>query len=209
MPSPDLDPKPSPSPWPPWKKRLVSALLAFHICAILTAALAASPASLLERRAADLFLPYDELINQGHGYRFYAPEPPPTPVVEATLKFKDGRPDRTIRLPDPSAKPRLIYQRQLALAMNLFTEHRAVKDAPVEAAPHRHWAPSYARHLGAVHGCSSVVFAVKIHLIPDPNRVAEALRAARTGAGSVPFDLDSEEMFTVPERIGEFPCDAS
>jgi hypothetical protein len=39
------------------------------------------------------------------------------------------------------------------------------------------------------------------HLIPDPARVAANL--AR-GEG---VDLDADEFFTAPERIGVFPCD--
>ena len=39
------------------------------------------------------------MIDQGYAYRYYAPEPPPTPVVVATIHYADGRPDATIRLP--------------------------------------------------------------------------------------------------------------
>jgi hypothetical protein len=48
------------------------------------------------------------------------------------------------------------------------------------------------------------VLSVRQHLIPNLGQVQEALQ--RSG-GSV--DLDSEENYTVPVRIGEFPCDAS
>jgi hypothetical protein len=39
------------------------------------------------------------------------------------------------------------------------------------------------------------------HLVPDPLLVRDAL------ARRSPVDIDAEEFFTAPERIGEFPCD--
>jgi hypothetical protein len=171
---------------------------------VVAAALSAPPSSPLERAVADLFHHYYELLDQGYAYRYYAPEPPPTPVVEAHLHFGDGRSDRVVRLPDRSLKPRLRYQRQLALANHLFVEYSQAKEsASAEHTPHDGlWAGSYARHLGVAHGCSAVTLYVKLHTIPDPAQV----RTLRGGPSH--FDLDAEELYTVPERIGDFPCDA-
>ncbi len=44
-----------------------------------------------------------------------------------------------------------------------------------------------------------------MHLIPNLDRVRELL--ARPGGGAV--DLDADEFYTTPERIGVYPCDAS
>jgi hypothetical protein len=201
----DRDPATPGRGWPRWARRLVSAAILFHITAMLAAALAAPPSSALERGLAHQFHHYFELIDQGYSYRFYAPAPPPTPVVEARMHFADGRPDQTIRLPDRALRPRLRYQRQLALANHLFVEFAAARDLPegVTEPPPSHWAPSYARHLGSVHGCSSVTLYVRHHMIPEPEKVQAA------SAEGKPFDIDAEEFYTVPERIGEFPCDAS
>ena len=49
-------------------------------------------------RIAEVFTPYHDLVDLGYSYRYYA-EPPPTPVVTATLEFGDGRPEETVRLP--------------------------------------------------------------------------------------------------------------
>ncbi len=49
-----------------------------------------------------------------------------------------------------------------------------------------------------------MTLSLQLHLIPDPARVAEVLRTT----GKAP-DLDAEGFYTVPERIGEYPCDAS
>lgn len=192
--------------WPRWARVLVSIVLGLHLVAILAAALAAPPSSPLEGGAADQFATYFQLIDQGYAYRYFAPEPPPTPVLLATLKFADGRPDRTLTIPDRSARPRLLYQRQLALANHLYKEFEEARNLPPDVPPPPlHWANSYARHLGHVHGCDSVVLSVRQHLIPNLGGVQETLQ--RPGGG--PVDLDAEENYTVPVRIGEFPCNAS
>lgn len=191
--------------WPGWARRVVSVVLALHIVAMLAAALASPPSSTVERWVADQFQHYFELIDQGYSYRFYAPAPPPTPVIEARMHFADGRPDQSIRLPDRALRPRLRYQRQLALANHLFVEFAAARDLPggVVDLPRSYWAPSYARHLGFEHGCSSVTLYVRHHIIPEPEQVQAAYAEGKA------FDIDAEEFYTVPERIGEFPCDAS
>ena len=51
----------------------MSAVLVFHIAAVVAGALAAQPSSPTERAAADLFAAYHQAIDQGYGYRYYAP----------------------------------------------------------------------------------------------------------------------------------------
>jgi hypothetical protein len=169
--------------------------------AVLAGALAAQPCSLLERAIAERFALYFDLFDQGYAYRYYAPEPPPTPVVIARLEFADGRPEEIVRLPDRGLRPRLLYQRHLSLANTLAADFRAARAAGQES----RWAPSYARHLCRARGCKRVVLTLQYHQIPDPARVREAL--SERGAGSV--DLDADEFYTAPERIGEYSCDAS
>ncbi|HEV3167822.1 MAG TPA: hypothetical protein VGZ22_27710 [Isosphaeraceae bacterium] len=192
----------APSAWPVGARVAVSAALLFHIIAILAAALSVPPASMLERTVAEQFIHYYELIDQGHGYRYYAPEPPPTPVVIARLEFADGRPEAQVRLPDRALRPRLRYQRHLALANHLYVEFSS---APRDEQGQRRsrWAESYARHLCKTRGCSRVSIAVRMHLIPDPAQVSEMLRE-----GAAVVDLDADEFYTAPERIGEYSCDA-
>ena len=215
--------------WPAGARRVVTGLLLYHLAALLAGALAAQPASPLEGAAASLFQNYFGLVDLGYAYRFYAPEPPPTAVVTATLKFRDGS-ERTVRLPDRGLRPRLLYQRHLALANTLGVEvesaRREREDPPnmpprsprssagegaAEDGPppkHRHdaWARSYARHLCLAfggRGCVGVTLYLRMHLIPELGRVRAALeqRLARR------VDLDAEEFYTVPERIGDFACD--
>jgi hypothetical protein len=183
--------------WPVGVRRVVSALLIGHIVAILAGALASPPASLLERSLAGVFGPYHQMIDQGYSYRYYAPEPGPTPVVRATIRFPDGRPEETVRLPRKKTFPWLLRQRQLALANSLKMEFQAARAGGAES----HWGRSYARHLAHTHpGCSSIVLTAQDHLIPEIERVRTTLAAP----GSKGVDLDDETFYTTPERIGEY-----
>ena len=185
--------------WPVGVRRLVSVVLIFHISAILVGALSAPPSSLLERSLADMFAPYFQVIDQGYAYRYYV-DPPPTPVVTATVHFADGRPDEAVRLPRKDAFPWLLRQRQLALANHLWTDSQAAAVEGGDASRSR-WGRSYARHLAQTHpGCSSIVLTSQLHLIPEVEKVRD--RLARPGSKRV--DLDAEEFYTTPERIGEY-----
>jgi hypothetical protein len=189
--------------WPGWARVLVSLVLLFHMTAVLAGALGVPPSSLLERTIADPFKPYYDLADLGYSYRYYA-EPPPTPVVTATLSFGEGRPEETLRLPGREVTgPRLRHQRQLALANALFNDVREVKERTGESSRSR-LARAYARHLCRTRpDCRSVTLHLRQHLIPDPDRVREAMAAP----GAPRFDLFAEELFTTPEWIGDFPCD--
>jgi hypothetical protein len=190
--------------WPVAARVAVSAALLFHLAALLVGALAAPPSSALERGLHPLFARYFQVIDQGYAYRYYAPEPGPTPIATATIRYADGRPDQTVRLPDRSVRPRLRYQRQLALANHLAVDFQAARAGTGDGSRSR-WAQSYARHLALTHpGASSITLYSQEHLIPDPERVRQALAAP----GWPRVDLDAEEFYTTPERIGEYPCDA-
>lgn len=193
------------SGWPIRARRLVTVVMLGHGAAILAGAWAAPPSSPLERGLAHLFAAYHQIIDQGYAYRYYAPEPGPTPVVTAKIHFEDGRPDAAVRLPERGTWPRLRYQRQLALANHLFEDFEAARAMTGEGR-RSHWARSYARHLGKTYpGSTSVTLYVQMHLIPDPERVRESLAGPRSSR----VDLDADEFYTTPERIGEYPCDAS
>jgi hypothetical protein len=168
------------------------------------------PSSILQRRFADLFTWHHGLFDQGYAYRYYA-EPPPTPVVVATLRRADGS-DEVVRIPEREvAGPPMRRQRQLALANALFASTRSGHqghdhgddEGGDEEPP---WlARSYARYLGRAYpGTSSVTLKVQQHLIPGPDRVLEM----EEGTGGR-FDLFDKSLFTSPRWIGDFPCDGS
>lgn len=179
--------------------------LIYHFCAVVSGALGVPPSSILERTVADLFTPYHDLVDQGYAYRYYA-EPPPTPVIVATLRFADGRPDETVRVPDRSVRgPRMRHQRQLALANALFTDFQEARQASGHGSRCR-LGLAYSRHLCATHpGCLGVTLRLQQHLIPDPDLVREALERPVDSH----FDLFNEELFTTPEWIGDYACDGS
>ncbi len=186
--------------WPWAWRAVVSVVLGFHLMAMLAVALAGAPASPVEQEFARAFQGYVELIDQGHVHRYYAPAPPPTPVVTAELRFGEGRPTKSIRIPDRSVRPRLRYQRQLALANHLFNEFRMAQ-ADLRGRQESRWGASYARHLCAENpGCTGVTLRVQQHLVPD------LIRMRQEGIVSLP-DVDDERFYTVPERIGDYPCD--
>jgi hypothetical protein len=191
------------SEWPAWARRLVTAALLVHVTAVLAGALRAEPSSPLERSVAGLFEGYYDALDQGHTYRYYAPEPGPTPVVTATIRFEDGRPEETVRLPTKGLRPRLRYQRQLALAYHLTSDFEAARREAGDGS-RSVWAQSYARHLAQARpGCATVTLYTRSHLIPDPLAVVRSLQEGRA------VDLDAEEFYTAPERIGEYPCGGS
>lgn len=191
--------------WSPWACRVVSLAIVVHLTALLAGVFAVAPSSPLERALAGWFAPYHELFDMGYSYRFYT-EPPPTPVAVATLRFGDGRPDETLRLPARVVPgPRLRYQRQLALAHALYVDAREAKEQTGSIAQSR-LARSYARRLCRLHpGCVQVTWHVTQHLIPDREQVREALDSPGGGR----FSLFDDSLFSTPEWIGDFPCDGS
>jgi hypothetical protein len=67
--------------------------------------------------------PYVEFAFLNHGYFFFAPEPGPSHLMQATLSFADGTTSQ-IRYPDKKAqRPRLLYHRHFMLAEFLNQLH--------------------------------------------------------------------------------------
>ncbi|QEH32498.1 hypothetical protein OJF2_09750 [Aquisphaera giovannonii] len=198
-------PPASASPWPRWARIVASLAILYHMAAVVAGAVGVPPSSPLERRFADTFAAYHDLVDQGYAYRYYA-EPPPTPVAAAVVRFGDGREDVTVRLPDRSLGwPLMRHQRQLALANALFNDVQGARRSGGEATLSR-LGRAYARHLGhAYPGSRSVTLHVQQHLIPSPEHVRRSA-AAPGGRG---FDLFDEDLFTSPEWVGDYPCDGS
>jgi hypothetical protein len=193
-----------PPTWPVWARTTVSVVILFHIMAVLTGVLGVPPSSNLEQAIAGLFTPYNEVMDLGYSYRYYS-EPPPTPVVTATLHFGKGRAEETVRLPGRQvAGPRLRHQRQLALANAVFMDVQEAKHKTGDSSKSR-LARAYARHLCLTRGdCRSVSIHLQLHLIPDMEEARELSRSP----GAPAYDLFAESLFTTPEWIGDYPCDA-
>lgn len=195
----------TPGEWPPRARRLVSLAVVAHLSALLAGVFAVAPSSALERALAGWFAPYHGFFDLGYSYRFYT-EPPPTPVAVATLRFGDGRPDQTVRIPALVVPgPRMRRQRQLALAHALYMDARQAKQETGSIARSR-LARSYAQRLCRLNpGCVQTTWRVTQHLIPDRDQVIEVLDAPGGGR----FNLFDDSLFAIPEWIGDFPCDGS
>jgi len=169
--------------WPTWARVASSLVIGWHVASLLAAELRQPPASPLERRLGDVFQRYYELTDQGVAHRFYS-DIGPTPILLAELKFGDGRPSRTLRVPDRSLRPRILYQRELALA---------------NYAPQ--WAESFAHHLARRNpGCVGVTVRIQQHINPSPEQWIEAAN----DPDSKVVNPDSEEFYSVPYLLGDF-----
>ncbi|MDX2037259.1 MAG: hypothetical protein SFX72_11465 [Isosphaeraceae bacterium] len=188
---------------PPWVRGSISAALAFHAVAILGGVFAAPPASDLQRAWAEAFAGYHGLIDQGYSYRYFAPEPPPTPVITARLFDAEGREIRTVRIPERGLTPRMRYQRQLSIANALASSLEQSRRNPDRPPPF--WAKSFAERIGREEPrCRKVRLALQLHLIPELDAIRRDLIS-----GAKPPELDDPRFYTVPESIGEFACDPS
>lgn len=188
--------------WPSWLKGFATAGILLHGLAVLAGALAAPPSSPLERRVNEGLRPYQRLVDQGYAYRFYTAGAPPTPIVEAELRFDDGRVE-AIRIPDPEAqRPRLRYQRHLALAFHLFEDVRRAPRDPRTGRSASRWASSYAAHLcGANPGCTGVTLYLRDHRNPTPAELIAAAREGRT------IDAEGPAYYSPRQEIGAYRCD--
>lgn len=189
--------------WPMWARWAATVAIVVHVAAVLAGALGAAPSSTLEHDIAEFFGPYHQMLDQGDSYRFYSTAFPPTPVVTATLSFGDGT-EKVVRLPERGLRPRLLIQRQLALAHGLMEDFEAARREGQGS--QSRWANAFARHLCRTNpGCRSVTLHLQMKMVPRIERVQQILKRPSQG----PVDLDAEEFTTAPERIGVFPCDAS
>jgi hypothetical protein len=189
--------------WPAWARVAASFVLVFHLVAVISGGLAVPPSSRLEQSIADCFTPYFGLADLGYAYRFYV-EPPPTPVITATLRFGENRPEVTVRLPGRDLPgPWMRHQRQLALANAVYMDVQEAKQR-TGLGSRSVLARAYARHLCLSHpGCEGVTIHLQHHLIPEMDWVREQIAAP--GAGR--FDLFSEPLFSAAERIGDYACE--
>lgn len=194
-------PETSVKTWPVWVKLLASVAIAWQLASLLAAELGQEPASPLEHVIAEGFTPYYQLVHQGVGHRFYS-DIPPTPILLAELTFGDGRPSKTIRIPDRSRRPRILYQRELAIANEVSRGVEPSLHDPTLPMDTRS-AQAIAHHLCRREpGCSGVSIFLQWHDNPTPYQLIEA--ATTRGAPAV--NSDSEMFYSLPRRIGDFSC---
>ena len=119
---------------PIWRT-VISLLLLGYLVVLLLGPLSNPIASEhLTRPMARAVAPIHRVLFQGHGYRFFAPEPGPGHFIECRLTMKDGS-KAVSRFPDRDVhQPRLLYHRWFMLAETIFTELDGTPDAESFAA---------------------------------------------------------------------------
>jgi hypothetical protein len=169
---------------------MVSVLLLLHLAAVIVAPWAVPPSSRLSDLARSACQWYLDAMFLGHGYRFFAPNPPErSTLVKYELVMPDGSmPEARVF---PSLKehwPRLLYHRHFMMSETLGREYvprEIPADAPSDAAREEFRARrqffeqlcrSYARHLLAANGAERVLLYRREHLVPGPLEVARGQR---------------------------------
>jgi hypothetical protein len=155
-----------------------------HFTAIIAVAGTMGPTAAYVNAVWEVFHPYLQFLFLNHGFNYFAPEPAPTNL----LKFEAIRADGSVvkgQIPDPSLRPRLLYQRSL-----LLTEHIGIR--PLEIRDR--WYRSYALHICQKYGAAKVHLTHLIH-VPLP------MEMVRNG-------VQPDAPFTYAETdLGDFSCD--
>jgi hypothetical protein len=131
--------------------------------------------------------PYVDFAYLNHGYFFFAPEPGPSHLIQASMKMPDGT-TPTLRYPDKYAQwPRLLYHRHFMLAEFLNQLHVPPVDAAVaKQMPEtevNEWAEGRKRyemvrqsmenHLKARYGATEASIERMEHILPGSTEVLE------------------------------------
>jgi hypothetical protein len=183
-----LLPEPSnaqPAPAPGWglpARIIVSALLAWHLIAVLLGPLNV-PDAMIPSALQPIFLPYQQVVFINHGYKFFAPDPGPSHLVRYDVEMPDGT-HRRGEFPDLGEHfPRLLYHRHFMLS-----EFVGNAPPPPDWDPQLPWAQqpllpwqreyarSYGQHLLSTYGGRQVTLELREHRIPAPNEVSAGLR---------------------------------
>lgn len=153
-----------------WVKLIVSAIILFHLSAILSHVLSGGGPFVMRQLSA-FYRPYLKTMWLDNAYRFYAPDPGPTEVLWYHLRYDDGS-ARWTQVPDRDQfYLRMPFQRHMSIALlaSMMTEQEAInpRDDPSSAAsilvnnrptmrtvltPNGEiYYRSYARHIARVH----------------------------------------------------------
>ena len=146
---------------------LLNVWVVVHFTGIIAAAASIGPAPGYVLAVWDKLHPYLQFFFLNHGYNFFAPEP----AASTLLEFEAIRADGSIvkgNVPDPTLRPRLLYQRHL-----LLTEHIGI--AP--QAYTEKWYQSYAQHICKKYGAAKVHLT---HVLPWRNAHGNVSRRRST-----------------------------
>ncbi len=164
-------------PWSSTARLMASLALLWHLAATLIGPLSLPP-TILSDYLLPLFGPYHKAIFGGHAYKFFAPDPGPSHLIEFDVERADGShvtgtfPDRSVNF------PRLLYHRHFMLTESVGHEipdpnsqARSWQES-VPSPMQRQFAESYADHLLAVHQGTRVTLTLVRHEIATPTQIA-------------------------------------
>jgi hypothetical protein len=108
-------------PWSSSRRRIVSLILGFHLFCVVLAPLAiVEPRPGLAVDIQRVLRPYSEFLYLIHGYRFFAPEPGPSHIVQYEIGGQSGE-AMSGRFPDRQRHwPRLLYHRWFMLSETVY-----------------------------------------------------------------------------------------
>ena len=123
-----------------WKRVVSCALLVYLFVLILGPLSNPIGSEHLVRPLAKRVAPIHRAMFLGHGYRFFAPNPGPSHLVEFQITKEDGS-TVTGRFPDrddvTNSFPRLQYHRWFMLSETIWAEHLTPSEADIRAAHNR------------------------------------------------------------------------
>lgn len=163
--------------WSPRKKRWVSALLLFHLLAVVTPALASYPSSHLTRTLFWYLHPYIQIAFLDNSYKFFAPEPSASNLIRYELEFADGTRQGGVFPNLNEHWPRLLYHRHFMLSERVgngmpMTQDVRPGDPLPEIPPQvQVYIDSFAKHLLAAHHANQVTLYCRRHVLPTPEDI--------------------------------------
>lgn len=112
------------SVWSPWKRRIASVLIFAFLFLLITGPLSNPVGSPhLSIPIAETLAPLHRGLFMGHGYRFFAPNPGDSHLVQYKITRQDGTQIKGMFPDRNSAWPRLLYHRWFMLSETIFAEH--------------------------------------------------------------------------------------
>ena len=174
--------------WSVAARAVVSALLVWHLAAILVGPFSLPP-NFLNDYLQPKFRPYIGALYLDHSYKFFAPDPGPSHLVRYELEFADGSKREGV-FPNLNEEwPRLFYHRHFMLSEFINSMGGPPRPEPNQPeGPPPDWAEwplteaqqqyarSYAEHLLDKHKAARVTLWLREHGIPEPLQVVQGLK---------------------------------
>lgn len=108
----------------PWLRRLASVLILAFLAVVILGPLSNPIASRhLTAPLGAWVSPIHRALFLGHGYRFFAPNPGPSHLVQYKITRADGTQSEGVFPDRETIKPRLLYHRWFMLSETVYSEH--------------------------------------------------------------------------------------